>query len=164
LRLAIASSSKRENVAGLLRANLGPTADTWFDVIASGEVVAAKKPAPDLYLWALRELALPARDCLAVEDSAHGLAASLAAGIPTVVTVSDYTLNENFDGARMVLHESKPSRWSNYDCGTPRRERPERVSTGPNARPWRTASCPATRESVNRIIIASFLPRVRWRA
>ena len=106
MRLAIASSSKRENVAGLLRANLGPTADTWFDVIASGEVVAAKKPAPDLYLWALRELALPARDCLAVEDSAHGLAASLAAGIPTVVTVSDYTLNENFDGARMVLHES----------------------------------------------------------
>lgn len=106
LRLAIASSSKRENVAGLLQANLGPRADTWFEVIASGEVVAAKKPAPDLYLWALRELDLPARDCLAVEDSAHGLAASLAAGIPTVVTVSDYTLNENFDGARMILPEA----------------------------------------------------------
>jgi HAD superfamily hydrolase (TIGR01509 family) len=106
LRLAIASSSKRENVAGLLQANLGPKADTWFDVIASGEVVTAKKPAPDLYLWALEQLNIPARDCLAVEDSAHGLAASLAAGIPTVVTVSDYTLNENFEGARMVLPEA----------------------------------------------------------
>ena len=106
LRLAIASSSKRENVAGLLKANLGPKADSWFDVIASGEVVAAKKPAPDLYLWALEQLKIPARDCLAVEDSAHGLAASLAAGIPTVVKVSDYTLNENFDGARMVLPEA----------------------------------------------------------
>ncbi len=106
LRLAIASSSKRENVVGLLRANLGPEADTWFDVIASGDAVAAKKPAPDLYLWTLQALNLPPRDCLAVEDSSHGLAASMAAGIPTVVTVSDYTLHEDFDGARMVLTEA----------------------------------------------------------
>ena len=103
LRLAIASSSKKENVVGLLRANLGPKAETWFDVIASGDVVSAKKPAPDIYLWTLQALKLPARDCLALEDSAHGLAASLAAGIPTVVTVSDYTNQEDFAGARMVL-------------------------------------------------------------
>jgi HAD superfamily hydrolase (TIGR01509 family) len=106
LRLAIASSSKRENVVGLLQANLGPKADTWFEVIASGDVAAAKKPAPDLYLWTLQALGLPPRDCLAVEDSSHGLAASLAAGIPTVVTVSDYTINEDFAGARMVLAEA----------------------------------------------------------
>ena len=48
VRLAIASSSKLENVVGLLRANLGPNADSWFDAIASGAVVAAKKPAPEL--------------------------------------------------------------------------------------------------------------------
>jgi HAD superfamily hydrolase (TIGR01509 family) len=106
VRLAIASSSKLENVVGLLRANLGPNADTWFDVIASGSVVAAKKPSPEIYLWTLGQLDLPPRDCMAVEDSSHGLAASLAAGIPTVVTVSDYTINENFDGARMVLPEA----------------------------------------------------------
>lgn len=103
VRLAIASSSKLENVVGLLRANLGPNADTWFDVITTGEAVTAKKPSPEIYLWTLKQLDLPARDCLAVEDSAHGLAASLAAGIPTVITVSDYTINEDFEGARMVL-------------------------------------------------------------
>jgi len=107
VRLAIASSSGRQNVVGLLRANLGPEADSWFDVIATGEIVAAKKPAPDLYLWVLKALDLPAHDCLAVEDSAHGLAASLAAGIPTVVTVSDYTSEEDFDGARMVLTQAQ---------------------------------------------------------
>jgi beta-phosphoglucomutase-like phosphatase (HAD superfamily) len=107
VRLAIASSSKLENIVGLLRANLGPNADTWFDAIASGNVTAAKKPSPELYLWTLRQLNLPPRDCLAVEDSSHGLAASLAAGIPTVITVSDYTMNENFDGARMVLPEAQ---------------------------------------------------------
>jgi beta-phosphoglucomutase-like phosphatase (HAD superfamily) len=41
-----------------------------------------------------------------VEDSSHGLTAALAAGIPTVITLSDYTVNENFDGARMVLAEA----------------------------------------------------------
>ncbi|MDR1934739.1 MAG: HAD family hydrolase, partial [Candidatus Accumulibacter sp.] len=49
---------------------------------------------------------LPPRDCLAVEDSAHGLAASMAAGIPTVITLNDYTHDEDFEGARMVLHET----------------------------------------------------------
>jgi HAD superfamily hydrolase (TIGR01509 family) len=103
IRLAIASSSKRENVVGLLRANLGPKGDTWFDVITTGEDVSIKKPAPDIYLATLAALGLPASDCLVIEDSSHGLAASMAAGIPTVVTVSDYTVDENFDGARMVL-------------------------------------------------------------
>jgi len=103
LRLAIASSSTPQNVVNLLRANLGPEADRWFEVIASGESVAAKKPAPDLYLWTLKALNLPARDCLAIEDSAHGLAASRAAGIPTVITRSDYTPDEEFVGACNVL-------------------------------------------------------------
>lgn len=107
MRLAIASSSRRENVVALLCANLGPGADQWFDVIASGEVVAAKKPAPDLYRWVLDKLDLAAADCLAVEDSAHGLTACLAAGIPTVITVSDYTVREAFPGARMVLADTE---------------------------------------------------------
>lgn len=107
VRLAISSSSKLENVVGLLRANLGPNADTWFDAIASGALEVAKKPAPDIYLWALRQLNLPGRDCLVVEDSSHGLQAALAAGIPTVITVSDYTIHEDFDGARMVLAETE---------------------------------------------------------
>lgn len=103
LRLAIASSSNPQNVVQLLRANLGPEADRWFEVIASGDCVTTKKPAPDLYLWTLKALNLPARDCLAIEDSAHGLAASRAAGIPTVITRSDYTPDEEFAGACNVM-------------------------------------------------------------
>lgn len=113
VRLGIASSSRQENVAGLLRANLGPNADAWFDAIVTGEDVQAKKPSPDVYKKVLDRLQLPPRDCLAVEDSAHGLAASFAAGIPTVITLSDYTRGEEFDGARMVLHETEPLRLEN---------------------------------------------------
>lgn len=107
VRLAIASSSKEENIVGLIRANLGPNADAWFDAIVSGDLVKAKKPSPDVYKKVLELLNLPPRDCLTVEDSAHGLAASLSAGIPTVIAVSDYTHNEDFEGARMVLHETE---------------------------------------------------------
>ena len=108
VRLGIASSSRQENVLGLLRANLGPNADAWFDAIVTGESVQAKKPSPEVYKKVLERLGLPPRDCLTVEDSAHGLAASFAAGIPTVITLSDYTRNEEFEGARMVLHETEP--------------------------------------------------------
>lgn len=107
LQLALASSSTEKNIVGLLRANLGPEADRWFAVIASGDVVKVKKPAPDVYRYVLSKLGVPAHDCLAVEDSAHGLAASHAAGIPTVILGSDYSLSENFEGARMVLQREE---------------------------------------------------------
>ena len=103
LKLAIASTSSPENVSTLLRASLAHDAASWFDVIAAGDIVAAKKPAPDIYLWVLERLGLPAAACLAVEDSGNGLQAALAAGIPTVVTENDYTRGQDFSGALAVL-------------------------------------------------------------
>jgi hypothetical protein len=38
-----------------------------------------------------------------IEDSANGLQAALAAGLATVVTVSSYTRQEDFDGAVLVV-------------------------------------------------------------
>jgi HAD superfamily hydrolase (TIGR01509 family) len=103
VRLAIATTTTPENVATLLRVNLGPAAESWFDVIGAGDIVPAKKPAPDIYHWVLQRLALPAGACLAIEDSAQGLAASLASGIPTLVTTNDYTSAQDFSGALAVL-------------------------------------------------------------
>jgi len=103
LRLAIATTTTPENVTTLLRVNLGPAAESWFDVIGAGDIVPAKKPAPDIYHWVLQRLALPAGSCLAIEDSAHGLAASLAGGIPTLITTNAYTLDQDFSGALAVV-------------------------------------------------------------
>ena len=47
----------------------------------------------------------PQTDCLAVEDSANGLKASLAAGLPTLVTESEYTFDHDFSGAFAVLSD-----------------------------------------------------------
>ena len=103
LRLAIATTTRLENVAALLTPALGPQVMSWFEVIGAGDVVAAKKPAPDIYRWVLERLGLPTSECLAFEDSAHGLHAALGAGLATVVTPCDTTRGQDFSGAVAVL-------------------------------------------------------------
>jgi HAD superfamily hydrolase (TIGR01509 family) len=111
LRLAIATTTTPENVTTLLRASLAPDAESWFEVIGAGDVVPAKKPAPDIYIWVLERLGLPASACLAFEDSVNGLKASLGAGLPTLVTESEYTHGHEFPGAIAVLSDlGEPSR------------------------------------------------------
>lgn len=103
LTLAIATTTTPENVTALLQVDLAPEAEGWFKVIGAGDIVPAKKPAPDIYHWVLERLGVPADECLAVEDSEAGLAASRGAGLATVVTVNGYTRNQDFTGALAVL-------------------------------------------------------------
>ncbi len=103
IRLAIATTTSPENVSALLHYALDPAAESWFEVIGAGDIVPAKKPAPDIYNHVLEQMELPPEQCLALEDSVNGVRASLAAGIRTVVTVNDYTRNEDFSGAVLVV-------------------------------------------------------------
>lgn len=99
VRLAIATTTSLPNVESLLRAALGPLAPHTFEVIAAGDMVARKKPAPDVYQLALERLGLAAGRCLALEDSVNGLQSAQAAGLATVVTRSAYTDGQHFAGA-----------------------------------------------------------------
>ena len=105
LRLAIATTTTPENVTTLLTATLGKDSIDWFDVIAAGDVVPGKKPAPDIYLCALKHMDLNAEDCIAFEDSENGLLSSTGAGIKTIVTTNDYTRQQDFGGAALVLDQ-----------------------------------------------------------
>jgi len=105
IRLAIATTTSLENVGTLLAATLGSEAANWFDVIGAGDVVPAKKPAPDIYRWVLDRLGLPAAACLAIEDSENGLKSALTAGLRCLVTVSEYTAGQDFTGAGVVLDD-----------------------------------------------------------
>ena len=103
LRLAIATTTTPENVTALLENTLGKESIDWFEVIAAGDIVPAKKPAPDIYDWALKEMKLEAADCLAFEDSENGIKSSQGADLKTIITVNDYTLDHDFSGAAIVL-------------------------------------------------------------
>lgn len=105
LRLGIATTTTPENVTGLLTATLGEESLDWFEVIAAGDIVPEKKPAPDIYNYALGKMGLPANSCLAFEDSRNGFKSSLAADLATVVTVNGYTAEDDFSGAAIVLDQ-----------------------------------------------------------
>jgi HAD superfamily hydrolase (TIGR01509 family) len=117
LRLAIATTTTPANVEILIETSLGRHALAWFEVIGAGDVVAAKKPAPDIYDHVLRAMDLPARACLAFEDSANGLRAADGAGLACLVTVNDYTRDQDFGGALAVLdglgEDGRPARLLN---------------------------------------------------
>lgn len=103
VRLAIASTTSPENVSALLEGALGHEALAGFSVIATGDAVPRKKPAPDVYLLALSRLGVAARRAVAFEDSAIGVASAKAAGLLTVATPSDWTRGQDFAAADLVL-------------------------------------------------------------
>jgi len=101
--LAVATTTHPANVANLLASNLGEESIGWFKVIAAGDIVAAKKPAPDIYQHAMKEMGVGPAGCVALEDSGNGLQSSRAAGLPTLITITAYTADEDFSGAAMVI-------------------------------------------------------------
>ncbi len=108
IRLAIATASHPQNVASLLQQTLGD-ASQWFEVIAGGEQVKAKKPAPDIYRYVLEKLGLEADNVIAIEDSEQGLQSALRAGLRTLVTSNFFTDEHDFSGAMAVVdHLGEP--------------------------------------------------------
>lgn len=104
-RLAIATTTTPENVTALLSHTLGAESIDWFEVIAAGDIVPAKKPAPDIYQYALDEMKLSADECIAFEDSENGIKSSAGANLCTIITINDYTQNHDFTDACIVLDQ-----------------------------------------------------------
>lgn len=105
LRLAISTTTTPENVTYLLTATLGEESLNWFEVIAAGDIVPAKKPAPDIYNWAMEKMDISPDACLAFEDSLNGIKSSLSADLKTLITVNGYTKDDDFSGAALVLDQ-----------------------------------------------------------
>ena len=79
IRRAVVSSSSHHWVDGWLE-KIGLT--SRFETVVCRGDAERIKPAPDLYLEAVKRLGLPAGDCLVIEDSLNGIKAAKAAGIP----------------------------------------------------------------------------------
>ena len=105
LRLAIATTTSRANVDNLFEGTLGAGSLSRFEVIETAETSRKKKPAPDVYLAALRGLGLAPEACLAIEDTENGVRSARSAGIPVLVTESTYSRGQPFEGAAAVVSE-----------------------------------------------------------
>ncbi len=73
IKTAIASVSK--NTRTVLQ---GTGIEDLFDVIVDGYSVKNTKPAPDIFLFAAKELGVKPEDCAVVEDAEAGIEAALA--------------------------------------------------------------------------------------
>ena len=102
--LALATTTTPDNIDALLRTRLGRHWRAYFAAVCDGSTPGAKKPAPDVYRAVLAQLDVPARACLAFEDSSNGVRAAQAAGIAVVVTPTAYTRGQSFDGALVLPH------------------------------------------------------------
>ncbi len=102
-KLAISTSTSRDNVALLLRSCLKENPEDVFSFISTGELVEKKKPSPDLYKLVLEEMNLLPEECLAFEDSRIGLISAKRANITTAVNPSRYSMGDNFEEADYFL-------------------------------------------------------------
>jgi HAD superfamily hydrolase (TIGR01509 family) len=103
LRLAIATTTSLPNVTALLTSAFGDRWTKLFPVVAAGDMVPRKKPAPDIYLLALQQLGLAADDCVAIEDSRNGVLSATGAGLRVIVVRSLYGSEDDVSAAAQVL-------------------------------------------------------------
>lgn len=103
LQLAIATTTSPVNIAALMRHAIGSDWRMNFSAIGDASTAPIKKPHPQVYLQMLDALQLPARQCLAFEDSSNGLRAATAAGIATLITPNSFTAHHDFTGALKVV-------------------------------------------------------------
>ena len=102
-RLAVASTSAEPSVRAILEHVAGADRAARFDLVLAGDVVANKKPAPDIYDLAVERLGVPTASVLVIEDSRNGLLAAVGAGLRCVVTVNGYTQDEEMGEAVLIV-------------------------------------------------------------
>jgi HAD superfamily hydrolase (TIGR01509 family) len=99
VRLAVVTGARRYAIDATLR---------WhglahrFETVVCAEDVVCNKPHPAVYQLALERLGLKASDCVALEDTEHGLAAAAAAGVPCVAIPTRFSAEHNFSKAASV--------------------------------------------------------------
>jgi HAD superfamily hydrolase (TIGR01509 family) len=103
IRLGIVTNASLRTLTPVLQYSMGPELAAAVSVIASGEEVAHKKPAPDIYQLAMQRLGVTPEECVTLEDSEMGLQAATRAGVRAVVTVNGDTLDQDFRSAALVV-------------------------------------------------------------
>lgn len=75
----------------------------FFDSVTTGEEVAQKKPAPDLFLKAADKLDISPDGCLVIEDSPSGVEAAHQAGMKVIAVARDENQAKKLSGANLVI-------------------------------------------------------------
>ncbi|KLU62272.1 fructose-1-phosphate phosphatase YqaB [Peptococcaceae bacterium CEB3] len=119
--LVVCSTSNEKSVRALIKSVMGEQAVDYFDGIFAGDIVKAKKPAPDIYNLAKERFNLKGDECIVIEDNRNGLLAAKGAGMYCVVTVSFYSQKEELKEADLVVESlGDPGKPANVMKSNPR--------------------------------------------
>ncbi len=107
-KLGLASSSASGIVSGTLEM-LG--FQDRFDVVVSGDMVAASKPDPDIFFLAAERLGVQPGECVVVEDSPRGVEGAKSAGMFVVAVRSGPVPESEISGADRVISSLEEFPW-----------------------------------------------------
>jgi len=101
-RLAIVTGAGADGVQTTLRQH---SLGEFFETVVSGDDVTNSKPAPDCYLLAVRRMGLLPSECVAIEDTEHGVCSASAAGVACLAVPNEMSRNHDFSKASAVFDD-----------------------------------------------------------
>jgi len=99
LKVAVASSADLIKIKANLQ-KIGLPMESW-DAVVTGDDVARKKPAPDLFLAAAKKLGVAPAECVVLEDAVNGIQSAKAAGMRCVAVAHTFA-EERLKAADLV--------------------------------------------------------------
>jgi HAD superfamily hydrolase (TIGR01509 family) len=103
IQIGVVASSDAANVQDVIVSTFGKEIHAAMGAIVTGSLTERRKPAPDIYRLLISMLDVDVGDCIAVEDSANGVAAARNAGLFTIAIPTRWTANQDFSKANLVL-------------------------------------------------------------
>lgn len=98
--MAVASSSHLLEVMAILEIH---GLAGFFSQVIGGDMVKRKKPDPEIYLQTQSLLKVSGKECVAFEDSGHGLNAAKNAGMYGIAIPNEFTREHDFSRADQVI-------------------------------------------------------------
>ncbi len=96
LKRGVATGSPRHQVEIILR---GLEIDMCFRVVVTGSEISIPKPDPEVYRRAIQALRVDAKNAIALEDSAAGVASAQAAGLYAIAVPNHFTKHQDLSSA-----------------------------------------------------------------
>lgn len=99
----VASNNQKENVVNCLSLTKQMKYFTEESIFTSQQV-AKGKPAPDLFLFAAKEMGMPPENCIVIEDSPIGAQAAIAAGMEVFLFLGGSHAKFHWYHSQMAVH------------------------------------------------------------
>ena len=105
VKLAVCSTSNEKSVRTIVEILLGKERRAHFAAILAGDIVSKKKPDPEIYNLCAKTLQINPENCFVIEDNRNGLLAAKAAGFNCLITSNDFSREEDFTEADILVNE-----------------------------------------------------------